>query len=125
LKHWKFIARSKSVSRSEINWDLKIENSVTMAVKIRLKRTGRKNAPSYRIIAIDSRKKRDGRALEELGHYNPSVNPPTFAIKKDRLKYWKSVGAQLSEAVEKLIAGKYEYKKYQGSQRKEQEDKSK
>lgn len=86
-----------------------------MAVKIRLTRTGKRNAPSYRIVAIDSRKKRDGAPLEILGHYNPSMNPPSFSIDKKRLKYWQSVGAQMTEAVEKLLKGKYEFKKYEGS----------
>ncbi len=84
-----------------------------MSVKIRLSRTGKKNAPSYRIVAIDSRSSRDGRALEILGHYNPSMNPPSFEVKKERLEYWQSVGAQASEAVEKLLKGEYEYKKYE------------
>lgn len=84
-----------------------------MAVKIRLSRTGKRNAPSYRIVAIDSRSPRDGRALEILGHYNPSQNPASFAVNKERIKHWQSVGAQTSEAVERLLEGKYEYKKYE------------
>jgi len=91
-----------------------------MAVKIRLSRTGKKNAPSFRIVAIDSRSPRDGRPLEILGHYNPSTNPPSFAVKKDRIKYWQSVGAQMTEAVKKLLEGTYEYKKYEGSQKAEE-----
>lgn len=88
-----------------------------MAVKIRLTKTGKRNAPSYRIVAIDSRKKRDSAALEILGHYNPSVTLPSFSVNKERLKYWQSVGAQTTEAVEKLLTGKYEYKKYEGSKK--------
>jgi small subunit ribosomal protein S16 len=94
-----------------------------MPVKIRLSRTGKRNAPSYRIIATDSRKKRDGAALEILGHYNPSTNPPSFAVDKERLEYWQSVGAQTSEAVEKLLAGEYEYKKYDPKKKIEEEKK--
>jgi len=82
-------------------------------VKIRLARTGAKNAPSYRIVAVDSREKRNGKSLEILGHYNPSHNPPTFEYNQERLEYWRSVGAQLTEAVENLIAGKYKYVKYE------------
>ncbi len=88
-----------------------------MAVKIRLSRTGKRNAPSYRIIAIDSRSPRDGRPLEILGHYNPSMTPPSFDIKKDRLEHWQSVGAQTTEAVEKLLKGTYQCKKYEGAKK--------
>lgn len=93
-----------------------------MSVKIRLSRTGKRNAPSYRIVAIDSRSPRDGRPLETLGHYNPSMTPPSFAVKKDRVKHWQSVGAQTTEAVENLLKGKYEYKKYEGSKVKTEEE---
>jgi small subunit ribosomal protein S16 len=95
-------------------------------VKIRLTRTGMRNAPSYRIVAIDSRRARDSRAIEILGFYNPSHNPPLLEFKKDRIKYWEGVGAQTSEAVKKLLAGKYEYKKYEGSKKSEEnkEDKA-
>jgi len=98
-----------------------------MAVKIRLSRTGKKNAPSYRIVAIDSRSPRDGRPLEVLGHYNPSMTPESFSVKKDRVEYWQSVGAQITEAVEALLKGKYKYKKYEPnlkSEEQEQEEKS-
>ncbi len=94
-----------------------------MAVKIRLSRTGKRNAPSYRIVAVDSRSPRDGRALEILGHYNPSMSPPSFGINKERLEYWQSVGAQTTEAVEKLLKGEYEYKKYEGSKKAEEKPK--
>lgn len=94
-----------------------------MSVKIRLSRTGKKNAPSYRIVAVDSHSPRDGRPLEILGHYNPSGTPPSFAVKKDRVEYWQSVGAQMSEAVEKLLKGEYEYKKYEGAKKEIEETK--
>jgi small subunit ribosomal protein S16 len=84
-----------------------------MSVKVRLSRTGKRNAPSYRIVAIDSRSPRDGRPLEILGHYNPSMTPESFAVKKDRIKYWQSVGAQMTAAVEKLLKGEYKYEKYE------------
>ena len=83
-------------------------------LKIRLKKTGRRNSPSYRIVVVDSRKPRGGVALENLGHYNPSHNPPLFEIDKDRVTFWKEKGAQLTEAVEKLLEGTYEFKKYGG-----------
>lgn len=72
-------------------------------VKIRLTQTGTKNRKTYRIIAIDERKRRDGRALEILGSYNPLVKPAHVTIKRDRITYWLSVGAQLSASAKKLI----------------------
>lgn len=83
-----------------------------MSVKIRLTRIGKKNKPAFRLVAIDSRKARSGKALEILGYYNPSTSPPAFRYNEERLKYWKACGAQLSLAVEKLIEGKYEFKPY-------------
>jgi small subunit ribosomal protein S16 len=81
-------------------------------VKIRLTRTGRKNAPSYRIIAIDSRAKRDGKYLERLGFFNPSENPDNVVFNKERYDYWVSVGAEATDAVKKLVSGSYKYKAY-------------
>ena len=86
-------------------------------VKIRLTRIGAKNSPSYRIVAIDARRSRGSIALEVLGHYNPSQKPASFKVNKERLGYWQSVGAQTSSAVSKLLAGKYNYKKYEGGQK--------
>lgn len=85
-------------------------------VKIRFTRLGKKNQPTYRLIAIQARTKRDGQALETLGFYNPRSKPSTFNYEKDRVKYWLGVGAQPSETVMKLLAKdglvKYEAKKY-------------
>lgn len=81
-------------------------------LKIRLSRTGKKNAPAYRIVVMPEKHPRDGRALEVLGYFNPSVKPPTFSLDKERLKYWLSQGAQMTEAVKKLAEGKYEFKPY-------------
>lgn len=81
-------------------------------VKIRLTRTGRKNAPSYRIIVIDSRAKRDGKYIERLGFFNPSENPDNVVYNKERYDYWLSVGAEATDAVKKLLSGKYTYKAY-------------
>lgn len=72
-------------------------------VKIRLAQTGSTNRKTYRLIAIDESKRRDGRALEILGFFNPLVKPPQVNIKRDRVDYWISVGAQLTGAAEKLI----------------------
>lgn len=72
-------------------------------VKIRLTQTGTKNRKTYRFIAIEEGKRRDGRAIETLGFYNPLVKPPQISLKRDRVDYWLSVGAQLTPAVEKLM----------------------
>ena len=70
-----------------------------MAVRIRMKRTGRKHRPFFRIVAIDSRQPRDGRELEELGTYDPLVHSTDERVKliPDRVKYWMGVGALPSE----------------------------
>ncbi|MBI4066129.1 30S ribosomal protein S16 [Candidatus Gottesmanbacteria bacterium] len=72
-------------------------------VKIRLTQTGSKNRKTYRLIAIEEGKRRDGRAIEILGFYNPLVKPPQVSVKRDRVEYWVSVGAQLTPAAEKLL----------------------
>ncbi len=81
-------------------------------VRIRLARAGRKNAPSYRIVVTDKKTKRDSKSLELIGHYNPTEDPKKIVYKQDRYDYWISVGAQPSDAVVKLIAGKYKFKPY-------------
>lgn len=72
-------------------------------VKIRLTQTGTKNRKTYRLIAIEEGKRRDGRAIEILGFYNPLVKPPQVSVKRERVDYWLSVGAQLTPAAEKLL----------------------
>lgn len=72
-------------------------------LKIRLRRTGRKDQPSYRIVVADSRSPRDGRFVENIGHYNPLTDPETVVINKDRALHWVSVGAQPTEAVERML----------------------
>ncbi len=72
-----------------------------MAVKIRLSRTGTKNAPHYRIVAVDERKKRDGAALENLGAYDPRKGK-LVQFHDERIAYWVSQGAIVSDAVKKL-----------------------
>ena len=74
-----------------------------MAVRIRLTRVGATKRPSYRVIAIDSRRARDGRALEILGFYNPLTDPATVQIDADKLNAWLAKGAQPSETVAKLM----------------------
>ena len=72
-----------------------------MAVKIRLLRMGKIRNPQYRIVVADSRTKRDGRAIEFVGIYQPKEDPSVIQVKSDRVQYWLSVGAQPSEAVQR------------------------
>lgn len=74
-----------------------------MAVKIRLKRIGKIRTPFYRIVVADSRSKRDGRVIEEIGTYNPKAEPSIISVVSDRAQYWLGVGAQPSEAVTALL----------------------
>ena len=74
-----------------------------MSLKIRLTRMGSKKRPYYRIVALDSATRRDGRPLEFLGHYNPMTNPPDIQIDKEKLEKWTASGAQPSETVRALI----------------------
>lgn len=72
-------------------------------LKIKLTRTGKKNQPSYRIVIVEARSKRDGKYLESLGWYNPLTEPATIKINKKRLNHWLSCGAQPTDTVRKLI----------------------
>ncbi len=72
-------------------------------VRIRLRRQGKRNQPSYRIVVADARAPRDGRFIEILGFYNPRTNPPTFRVNEERARYWLSQGAQPTEAVARLL----------------------
>ncbi len=74
-----------------------------MAVRLRLKRMGRKKRPFYRVVAADSRYPRDGRHLEVLGHYNPMTQPHTVKLELERVDYWLSDGASPSDTVASLI----------------------
>ncbi len=74
-----------------------------MAVKIRLKRMGKIRTPFYRIVVADSRTKRDGRVIEEIGTYNPKADPSIIKVDGDRAQYWLGVGAQPTEAVAALL----------------------
>ena len=78
-----------------------------MAVKLRLTRTGCKKRPFYRVVAINSTTRRDGRPLEFLGYYNPMTNPAQVEIDQDKVKKWLDMGAEVSETVRNLLkAGK-------------------
>ncbi|HEY0259346.1 MAG TPA: 30S ribosomal protein S16 [Lacisediminihabitans sp.] len=74
-----------------------------MAVKIRLKRFGKIRAPFYRIVVADSRTKRDGRVIEEIGKYHPTEEPSFIEVDSERAQYWLSVGAQPSPQVEAIL----------------------
>ena len=74
-----------------------------MAVKIRLKRMGKIRAPYYRIVVADSRTKRDGRVIEEIGKYHPTEEPSFIEVDSERAQYWLSVGAQPTEQVAALL----------------------
>lgn len=74
-----------------------------MSVKIRLKRFGKIHAPQYRVVVADSRTKRDGRVIEEIGRYVPTQHPSLIEIDGERAQYWLSVGAQPSEQVLALL----------------------
>jgi|TARA_Y100001934_G_C12162903_1_gene682837 small subunit ribosomal protein S16 len=72
-------------------------------LRIRLRRTGARNQPSYRIVVADSRKPRDGAFVDHLGHYNPRMDPPEVVIDEERAREWISKGAQPSEAVQRML----------------------
>ncbi|MEI3845419.1 MULTISPECIES: 30S ribosomal protein S16 [Microbacterium] len=74
-----------------------------MAVKIRLKRLGKVRAPYYRIVVADSRTKRDGRVIEEIGKYHPTEEPSFIEVDSERAQYWLSVGAQPTEQVTAIL----------------------
>lgn len=77
-----------------------------MAVKLRLRRMGKKRQPIYKVVAADARAPRDGKFLESIGLYNPLTNPSTVNIKEDRALYWLGVGAQPTDTVKSLLSQK-------------------
>ena len=85
-----------------------------MAVKIRLKRLGKIRSPHYRIVVMDARTKRDGRAIEEIGLYHPKNDPSVIKVDSDRAQYWLGVGAQPTEAVVALLKRTGDWQKFSG-----------
>lgn len=85
-----------------------------MSVKIKLKRLGKKRQPQYRIVIMDSRKKRDGRAIEQIGLYHPKEDPSFIKVDSDRAQYWLSVGAQPTDAVRAILAVTGDWQKFKG-----------
>ncbi|HZD47333.1 MAG TPA: 30S ribosomal protein S16 [Silvibacterium sp.] len=71
---------------------------------IRLARVGARKQPYYRVVVIEKERARNGRSIEVVGTYNPRTNPASIELKRDRIDYWTSMGAQLSERVAKLAA---------------------
>jgi small subunit ribosomal protein S16 len=85
-----------------------------VAVKIKLKRMGKIRTPQYRIIVADSRTKRDGRAIEEIGKYHPKEDPSLIQVNSDRAQYWLGVGAQPTEPVLNLLKITGDWQKFKG-----------
>jgi small subunit ribosomal protein S16 len=85
-----------------------------VAVKIRLKRMGKIRAPYYRVVVMDSRVKRDGRAIEEIGKYHPTEEPSLIDIDSERAQYWLGVGAQPTEQVAALLKITGDWQKHKG-----------
>jgi small subunit ribosomal protein S16 len=85
-----------------------------VAVKIRLKRMGKIRQPYYRVVVVDSRKKRDGRVIEEIGKYHPKEEPSFIDVVSERAQYWLGVGAQPTEAVEAILKVTGDWQKFKG-----------
>jgi len=85
-----------------------------VAVKIKLKRLGKIRAPYYRIVIADSRTKRDGRAIEEIGKYHPKAEPSFIEVDSERAQHWLSVGAQPTDPVRKILEITGDWQKFKG-----------
>jgi small subunit ribosomal protein S16 len=85
-----------------------------LATKIRLKRLGKKHLPFYRVVVADSRSKRDGKVIEEVGKYHPTEQPSYISLDSERIQYWLGVGAQPTEAVAALMKLTGDWQKFKG-----------
>ena len=85
-----------------------------MSVKIKLKRMGKMRNPQYRIVIADARTKRDGRAIEEIGTYQPKQNPSLIVVDSERAQYWLGVGAQPTDAVAAILRVTGDWQKFKG-----------
>jgi small subunit ribosomal protein S16 len=85
-----------------------------VAVKIKLKRLGKIRAPYYRIVVADSRTKRDGRAIEEIGKYHPKSEPSLIEVNSERAQHWLKVGAQPTDPVRKILEVTGDWQKFKG-----------
>ena len=97
--------------RSALDWPtsedgnrVEFERKRIAVVMIRLARIGARKQPYYRIVVIEKDRARNGRSIEVVGTYNPRTNPTSIDLKHDRIAYWRSVGAQFTPTVEKLVA---------------------
>ena len=89
-------------------------DTTNVAVKIRLKRMGKMRSPFYRVVVMDARTKRDGRAIEEIGLYHPTREPSVIQIDSERAQYWLGVGAQPTEQVAVLLKITGDWQKFKG-----------
>jgi small subunit ribosomal protein S16 len=99
-----------SAARHRNRW----EKTTAVAVKIKLKRLGKIRAPYYRIVVADSRTKRDGRAIEEIGKYHPKAEPSFIEVDSERAQHWLSVGAQPTDPVRKILEITGDWQKFKG-----------
>jgi small subunit ribosomal protein S16 len=90
------------------------EKTTAVAVKIKLKRLGKIREPYYRIVVADSRTKRDGRAIEEIGKYHPKAEPSFIEVNSERVQHWLSVGAQPTDPVRVLLKVTGDWQKFTG-----------
>ena len=90
-------------NRSQENYDLLFKNYGEIMLAISLMRMGAKGKPFYRLVVKEKRSKRDGKYLENVGTYNPMVDPAEVILKHDRINYWIGVGAQPTDTVKSLI----------------------
>lgn len=72
-------------------------------LRIRLHRVGKKKQPSYRIVVADARSPRDGKFVDQIGHYDPMTDPPTVVLQEEKAIHWLQVGAQPSDPVERIL----------------------
>nr|WP_278189648.1 30S ribosomal protein S16 [Brevibacterium sp. ZH18] len=89
-------------------------DTTKVAVKIRLTRMGKIRAPFYRVVVADSRTRRDGKAIEQIGIYHPTRNPSVIEIDSDRAQHWLSVGAQPTDQVRTLLKLTGDWQKFTG-----------
>ncbi len=101
-RHTGFAGSRPHTARHVTTTDIQGDTTL-VAVKIRLKRVGKIRTPHYRIVVADSRTKRDGRVIEEIGTYNPKTEPSTIKVQSERAQYWLGVGAQPTEAVAAIL----------------------
>ncbi len=72
-------------------------------LRIRLRRVGKKKQPSYRIVVADVRSPRDGRFVDQVGHYNPLTDPPTVVVNEEKAQHWLGVGAKPTDTVQRIF----------------------